>query len=163
MVDRTFELLVSQLEIFIAGIPQDMTGLAQWAIKVSKSYKALRVMEVHKTAEPKLARTLKSLYPHLENLKGLFTVEENDSLEDPSMQQVMMMSGEDGIILQGGYGIDEASAVTSHKSQRNQQQEHVIHKQIDAMDSSMKKKGIELTMAAKAQLGTTALRESMEL
>ena len=162
MVDRTFELLVSQLEIFLTGIPQDMTGLAQWAIKVSKSYKALRVMEVHKTAEPKLARTLKSLYPHLENLKGLFTVEENDSLEDPSMQQVMM-SGEDGIILQGGYGIDEASAVTSHKSQRNQQQEPVIHNQINAMDSSMKKKGIELTMAAKAQLGTTALRESMEL
>ena len=34
-----------------------------------KSYKALRIMETHKTAEPKFARTLKVLYPHLQKLK----------------------------------------------------------------------------------------------
>lgn len=44
-------------------------------------------MEVHKTAEPKFARSIKLLYPHLENLKGLIGIEENDSIiEDPSLQ-----------------------------------------------------------------------------
>ena len=37
---------------------------------MEKSYKALRIMEAHKTAEPKFARTLKIIYPHLQKLRG---------------------------------------------------------------------------------------------
>ena len=82
MIDRTFELLVSQLAVFLAGLPQDVTGLARWAVKVRKSYKALRIMEVHKNADPKFARTLEILHPYLENLVGILGAEENESLGD---------------------------------------------------------------------------------
>ena len=45
-----------------------------------KSYKALRIMEAHKTADPKFARTLKHLYPHLDKLRGLGC--DQDSIDD---------------------------------------------------------------------------------
>jgi len=37
-------------------------------------------MEAHKTAEPKFARTLRIIYPHLERIKGLGS--DQDSAED---------------------------------------------------------------------------------
>ena len=117
MVERTFELLVTQLAVFLAGVPQDMSKLIKWALKVGKSYKALRIMEVHKTAEPKFARTLKTLHPYLKNLK-VSDVDENHSLDDS--QIFLPTIGEDGgIILQGGYGIDESildSSFANNKS-----------------------------------------------
>ena len=70
MIDRTFELLVEQLIAFLSGVPQTAQALSRWSIKMRKSYKALRIMETHKTAEPKFARTLKILHPHLQKLKG---------------------------------------------------------------------------------------------
>ena len=107
MIDRTFELLISQLVTFLSGVPQDINSLSKWAIKVRKSYKALRIMEVHKTAEPKFARTLKLLYPYLDNLKGMLVEENNESMED--LHAMLPSLHEDGIILQGGYGIMEGS------------------------------------------------------
>ena len=147
MIERTFELLVSQLIVFLSGLHQDMNGLAKWAIKVRKSYKALRIMEVHKTAEPKFARALKHLHSHLNNLR-VAGPEELDSLGD---SQIMLpaIADDGGIILQGGYGVDDSflnnsSSVSTGGVLLNQT-----------------KKGVELTSAAKAQLGTAELRESM--
>ena len=44
--------------------------MSKWTLKLLKSYKALRLMEVHKQAEPKFARTLKLLYPLLAKRHG---------------------------------------------------------------------------------------------
>jgi len=65
MVDRTIKLLVDQLVVFLAGLPQQKDSFAQWTTKMRKSLKALRIMEVHKQLEPKFARTLKLLNPHI--------------------------------------------------------------------------------------------------
>ena len=65
MVDRTFKLIVEQLVVFMAGLPQQESSLSAWCHKLRKSYKALRLMEVHKQVEPQFARSMKLLYPHL--------------------------------------------------------------------------------------------------
>lgn len=63
MMERTLELIVEQLCVFLQGLPQNTTQLARWGVKMLKSYKALRIMEAHKTAEPKFARSMMILYP----------------------------------------------------------------------------------------------------
>ena len=73
MVDRTFKLLVEQLLVYMNGLPQTESSLSKWTLKLLKSYKALRLMEVHKQAEPKFARTLKLLYPLLAKRHGADT------------------------------------------------------------------------------------------
>ena len=50
---------------------------------MSKSYKALRIMEVHKTAQPKFARTLKNLHPYLQSLKN---TQLTSSTDDPALK-----------------------------------------------------------------------------
>ena len=73
MVERALGLLVDQVVKFMSkstaghiradGLETNET--AQWALKVGKVFKALKLMETHKASEPKFSRTLKPLYPHL--------------------------------------------------------------------------------------------------
>ena len=73
-------LLLEQLIVYLSGVPQEVKALAKWASKMRKSYKALRIMEAHKTAEPRFARTLKLIYPHLDKLRELG--HDNDSIDE---------------------------------------------------------------------------------
>ena len=58
------EQLVPLLATSAAASAQQPSYM-KWSMKIRKLYKALRLMEVHKQAEPKFARLLKPLYPYL--------------------------------------------------------------------------------------------------
>jgi len=78
MVDRTFKLIVEQLVVFMAALPQQESSFSAWCHKLRKSYKALRLMEVHKQVEPQFARSMRLLYPHLTKAVGVNSEDEVD-------------------------------------------------------------------------------------
>ena len=68
MINRTILLLMEQLVPLLATsavASAQQPSYMKWSMKIRKLYKALRLMEVHKQAEPKFARLLKPLYPYL--------------------------------------------------------------------------------------------------
>ena len=67
MVERAFKLVIEQLFQFmqVSNVNHNNVLYAKWSAKMRKIYKALRLMEVHKKADPKFARPLKLLLPHL--------------------------------------------------------------------------------------------------
>ena len=109
-----------------------MKQLAKWASKMRKSYKALRIMEAHKTAEPKFARSMKFIYPHLDKLRGLGgydqdSIDEEDNNTSISLRENNLMLAEQQILF-GSDSIDrgrrltdisKTPADTSHISSQN--------------------------------------------
>ena len=67
MVEKAYKLLIEQLFQFmqLSNLNENNTIFVQWSSKMRKIYKALRLMEVHKKAEPRFARPLKPLLPLL--------------------------------------------------------------------------------------------------
>lgn len=60
------------------NLNENNTIFKKWSKKMRKIYKALRLMEVHKKADPKFARSLKPILPLL--AKPTFT--KNNELDD---------------------------------------------------------------------------------
>ena len=109
-----------------------------------KSYKALRIMEAHKTAEPKFARSMKFIYPHLDKLRGLGgydqdSIDEEDNNTSISLRENNLMLAEQQILF-GSDSIDRdrrltdisknAAADTSRISSQN------FEKEIAAIDEA---------------------------
>ena len=69
-----------------------------------KSYKALRIMEAHKTAEPRFARTLKLIYPHLDKLREAGY--DNDSIDEEENHTSMSVR-ENNLNIQDNLAVDQ--------------------------------------------------------
>ena len=67
MVERAFKLLVEQVFslLQVNNLNENNAVFMKWSIKMRKVYKALRIMEVHKKAEPRFGRPLKPILPML--------------------------------------------------------------------------------------------------
>ena len=132
-----------------------------------KSYKALRIMEAHKTAEPKFARSMKFIYPHLDKLRGLGgydqdSIDEEDNNTSISLRENNLMLAEQQILF-GSDSIDRdrrltdisknAAADTSRISSQNFEKEIAAIDEADSQPlryaTQTQNTGLDLTAAKK--------------
>ena len=126
MVDRTFKLLIEQLVHYLSDeAAQEEQVFVKWCQKMLKCYKALRLMEAHKSEEPRFARNLKLIYPHLLQFKqpsgtGLNTSNQNINSSDTIEKEVediaaeFEKAGREQAEGEEGYDDDEAKPDQTH-------------------------------------------------